>query len=103
MYQPKLSSDISASDTRRPTRNTSLLLTPEEERRVLDALTGPRGVAASRPAATEALLDWAYRAALDAHILRLVLDGELEVEVAHDGRLAFSLSRSSGCCQERAR
>jgi hypothetical protein len=67
----------------------SILLTPREESRIVEALSAARG---HRPVGDEqvsAVLDWAYQAALDAELLALVLSGEVLVDIDDDGRVAF--------------
>lgn len=70
-------------------RPRPILLSPEEELRLIDALRRGSGGADIDREDIDALLDWAYRAALDAEILALVLSRDLVVDVDRQGRFDF--------------
>lgn len=67
----------------------SFLLSEAEIDRIVDSLRAARGGAMPPASEVEAVLDWAYRAALEAEMLALVLARDVVVDVDPQGRIDF--------------
>ncbi len=67
----------------------SFLLSEAEIDRIVDSLRAARGGAMPPACEVEAVLDWAYRAALEAEMLALVLAHDVVVDVDAQGRIDF--------------